>query len=192
MQFFKLVAGGASGLLVLGLSMVTGASAGTVSGAYDYAYTNTTASASCSAYDGARDNFASTSGGNSIDASDTVNFSICDGVTGLLVGGEFSIVDGDGTLAGTFSGELVGAAGSGPGGGDSFDGTYTVTTDTGLYAGVPAVGDIEVVTGNVNVESEYLTGSIDFQSTPEPMTMVLTGSGFLLLGLSRKFLKRRP
>jgi hypothetical protein len=103
----------------------------------------------------------------------------------------FSIVNGGNSLTGTFSGVLQGASGSGPGGGDVFDGTFSITSATGYYASVLAeVGTLEVFTGQINTE-EFPTGTINFQSTPEPASAVFTGSGLLLLILSAKFLKSR-
>ena len=176
--------------LILCLGFVTNASADGIIGGYSYSYTTTIADASCTApANGTRDNFASTSGGNSVDPSDSVSFSICDGATGLLMGGRFLINDGGGNeFGGVFSGVLTGISG---GGGDIFDGNFAANLQTGTYSSVTLPdGVFEVVTGQVNTPA-FLTGTFDFESTPEPVTAVLTGSALLLLGLSRKFLKRR-
>ena len=186
----KAIAGWMVSALILGLGFVTNASADGIIGGYNYNYTSTIADASCTApANGTRDNFVSTSGGNSVDPSVSVSFSICDGATGLLVGGIFAIDDGGGnTLGGVFSGVLTGTSG---GGGDIFDGNFAVTSETGAYLSVTEPdGVLEVVTGQANTPA-FLTGTFDFQSTPEPVTAALTGSALLLLGLSRKFLKRR-
>lgn len=186
----RAITGSTVSALILCLGFVINASADGIVGGYSYTYTNTIADASCTApANGTRDNFVSTSGGNSIDASDSVSFSICDGATGLLVGGEFLINDGGGNeFGGVFSGVLTGISG---GGGDIFDGNFAATLQTGTYLSVTYPdGVFEVVTGQVNTPA-FLTGTFDFDSTPEPVTAVFAGSGLLLLSVSRKLLKRR-
>jgi hypothetical protein len=179
--------------LILGLCFMTNASAGAITGSYLYTLTGETSMPVCQTTYGGNpwtDNFASTSGGNSI-AADPVTFSICDGTPGFLDDGQFSIVNGANTFTGIFSGVLEGASGSGPGGGDVFEGTISITSVSGYYSSVTEqVGTFEVVTGQINTPA-FPTGSIDFESTPEPATFVFTGTGLLLLTLSRKFLKPR-
>jgi hypothetical protein len=176
--------------LILCLGFVPNASAATISGSYDYAITGETSNAGCSAYGGNpwTDNFHSTSGGNSI-ASDPVSFSICDGNPGVLDGGLFLVTDSAGDyFNGTFTGLLTGISG---GGGDIFDGSYIITTTAGYYSSLTVLsGALEVVTGQVNTPA-FVTGTFDFQSAPEPVPAALAGSGLILLGLSRKLLKRR-
>jgi uncharacterized protein (TIGR03382 family) len=139
---------------------------------------------SCSS--GVRNNFDSTSGGNSFGAADPVSFSICYGVPNALAGGKFIISDGVGdTAVGIFSGIFVGLSANN---GDIFDGTFELTSTTGYYDAVAgAQGIFDVTTGNVD-NANYLTGNIDFIATPEPVTFALAGLGLLLAVVSR----RRP
>lgn len=187
---FKVITGSAIGALVLCLGFAPNASAAAISGAYTYAYVGSTSDTGCSAYGGNpwTDNFNSNGGGNSI-SSAPVSFSICDGVTGELARGEFLISDGSGdTFAGTFTGVLTGTS---AGGGDIFDGTFLESSSTGTYSSLTSLhGTLEVVTGQVETPA-FLTGSFDFQSTPEPVPTALAGCGLVLLGLYRRLLKRR-
>ncbi len=187
---FRFIAGLAFSALALSLGFAPNASAAAISGAYAYQYVSSTSATGCSAYGGNpwTDNFNSTGGGNSI-SSAPVSFSICDGVSGELAGGAFLVSDGLGdTFSGTFTGVLTGTS---AGGGDIFDGTFAETSASGTYASLTAVhGVLEVVTGQVETPA-FLTGSFDFQSTPEPVPTALGGCGLLLMGLSRRLLKRR-
>ena len=187
----KLIAGWTIGASIVCLGLVPGASAGVITGNYTYSLSGGQSDASCLAYTGSngwRDDFSSTGGGNSI-SSAPVTFSICDHITGQLAGGLFLISDGSGdTFAGTFSGVLVGLS---AGGGDIFDGTFVETSSTGTYSSLTGVrGNLQDVTGQVNTPA-FASGTFDFQSTPEPVPTALGGSGLVLLGLSRKLLKRR-
>jgi hypothetical protein len=176
--------------LILGLCFISGASAGPIGGSYTYSLTGETSTPACQITYGGNpwtDNFASTSGGNSI-ASDQVTFSICDGTTGFLDDGTFSIVNGVNALTGTFSGVLSGTT---PSDDDVFVGTILVTSATGYYSSVTIdTGTFLVITGQVG-SPQFPTGTFQFDSTPEPATVVFAGSGLLLLGLFRKSLKRQ-
>jgi hypothetical protein len=175
--------------------------AGAISGGYFYDYTSTGNDSSCVApADLTRDNFSSIPGfgSNSISATDTVAFSICDGATGLLDDGEFTIGAGSDTASGTFSGSYVGQSsnpGTIPNGGGSldngalFDGTFTIVSADGDYAGTEGdTGTMEVNTGTTNTAGQ-VNGYFSFTSTPEPVSMLLGGSGLLLIGLGRKLRK---
>jgi len=186
---FKLFKCSCNCILVCLLGIATNASASSLTGSYDYAIQSQTTDAGCSS--NTRDNFASTSGGNSINSSDTVTFSICDGTPGFLVGGEFEIDDSSADqIAGTFSGALTGTE---PGtDGNIYDGTITVTTQTGTYSGVVDTGTFEVITNGPLNSPGFTSGTITLTSaTPEPVTTALTGLGLILLSVSRRFLKRR-
>jgi hypothetical protein len=187
----RVITGSTVGALILCLCFATNASAGSISGAYNYSMSGFAADGNCPVppSDGYRDYFQSTSGGNSIGVSDPVSFSICDGVPGLLAGGQFLIDSGSGdTLGGTFSGVFTGTS---AGGGDIFDGTVIWGAASGHYSSLTdRTGVFEVVTGAVGT-SAFTTGTFDFYSVPEPVTTALAGSGLLLLSLSRKLLKRR-
>jgi len=171
-----------------------------VSGSYTYGYTSTTNDASCTApADGTRDYFESTSGGNSISGSDPVAFSICDGAAGILDDGAFTLGTGPNTATGIFTGVYVGLSdnpGTLPDGGGSldggalFDGTFTITSANGNYENVLGdVGTFEVNTGTLSTPGA-VNGTFDFTSAPEPVSMLLAGSGLLLVGLSKKLRKR--
>jgi hypothetical protein len=123
-----------------------------------------------------------------------VSFSICYGVAGALGGGQFTITDGAAdTAIGAFSGTYTGLS---AGNGAIFDGAFQFTSLSGYYASVTDTGGIfEVITGDVSKidtrPGDYLTGTFEFESTPEPVTTALAGSSLLLLILSRKRLGRR-
>jgi len=164
-------------------------------GSYSYGLTGETSQPSCTSAspEGGNpwtDNFASTSGGNSI-SSAPVTFSICDGTPGYLEEGVFLISGGGGnSAAGIFSGTLTGNTLPNNTGGDIFNGAFIITSALGTYASLGgAVGNFEVVTGAVNTAA-FATGTISFQQTPEPVTPLLCGSGLVALGFLRKFLKR--
>jgi hypothetical protein len=171
--------------------------AGAISGAYFYDYTTTLADSSCGTpADGTRDYFASIpgSGSNTISATDTVAFSICDGATGILDDGEFTIGSGGNTASGTFSGVYVGQSSDSdpiPSGGTLddgalFDGTFTVTSADGYYAGtIGDAGAMEVNTGKTG-QPYQVNGYFVFTTTPEPFSMLLGGSGLVLIGLAKK------
>lgn len=174
--------------------------AGAISGSYFYDYSTTLADSSCGApADGTRDYFASIpgSGSNTISATDTVAFSICDGATGLLDDGEFTIGTGANTASGIFSGVYVGQSTDTdaiPSGGTLddgalFDGTFTVTSADGYYA--DTVGDAGTMLVNTGTTGEpyQVNGYFEFTTTPEPLSMLLGGSGLLLIGLARKLRK---
>jgi len=192
----ELVRGLGIAVLILFLGAVKNASAGSVSGFYDYVYIAAdTVDLTCSS--GVRDHFASTSGSNTIGAStytDPVSFSICYGVPGALAGGQFTITDGAAdTAIGKFSGTYTGLSAAD---GAIFDGAFQFTSLSGHYASVTDTGGIfEVITGDVNKPDtrpgDYLTGTFEFESIPEPVTTALAGSGLLLLILSRKRLRPR-
>jgi hypothetical protein len=192
-----LVRGLGAAVLILLLGTVKTVSAGSISGFYDYVYTvgGDTVDPTCSS--GVRDHFTSTSGSNTIGAAthtDPVSFSICYGVVGALAGGQFTITDGAADIAtGQFSGTYTGLS---AGNGAIFDGAFEFTSLSGYYASVTdAGGKFEVITGDVNKmdtrPGDYLTGTFEFDSTPEPVTAALAGSGLLLLILSRKGPGRR-
>ncbi len=168
-------------VLILCLGLVTNASATTISGAYDYHYTSTIVDLACSS--GARDEFSSTSGNNSL-SSDAMLFSVCHGVPNALGSGEFSISDGGtNTASGTFAGVLTGLS---AGNGDIFDGSFYITSESGYYSTVTASqGAFELVTGNVSTEAQ-LTGTFDFQSVPEPSAAILAVSGLVLAAVFRR------
>jgi hypothetical protein len=191
-SFFKIGAG-----LLFGL--VSHASAGVINGAYTYSYTNTVADATCVApADGTRDFFSSTGGGNSINPIAPVAFSICDGATGLLDSGDFTIGSGADTATGAFSGTFAGVS-TNPGllpdggplaGGALFDGAFTIESATGIYAGtVGDYGAFVVNTGATDAASDQLSGTFTFTTTPEPVSMLMAGSGLLLIGLRKKLRK---
>ena len=176
---------------VLCFGFVGSAAAGSLTGNYGYAITGQPTDSSCTLLggDGLRDTFDSNSGGNSI-AADPVAFSICDGIDGYLEGGLFTISDGSGDSAtGSFSGVLTGLSEEG---GDIFQGGFTLTSESGYYAGLTEdSGTFQVTTGPVNTQA-FVTGTFEFATdAPEPVTSMLAGSGLLLLGLSRKLRKPR-
>jgi hypothetical protein len=177
------------------LGCAANGSASLFTGNYSYGLTGETSNVSCltASPEGGHswtDDFAGT-GTNSI-SSDPVTFSICDGTPGFLEDGTFTITDGGGDSAtGAFSGVLTGNTLPDNTGGDIFDGSFTITSAFGSYAAtLGAQGSFEDVTGPVNTDA-FATGTFDFQQTPEPVSALLAGSGFLLMGLSRKFLKQR-
>jgi hypothetical protein len=182
--------------VVFTLAFAGSASASLFSGNYNYAITGQTSFPACTSAspiggNSWTDNFASVSGSNTI-ASDPVTFSDCDGTTGFLEDGTFLMTDGTGdSAAGTFTGTLVGNTLSDGTGGDIFTGGFVITSATGYYAGTKYnAGSFEVVTGAVNTPA-FVTGTFDFQETPEPVTTLLCGSGLALLAFSRKLLPRR-
>ena len=165
-------------------------------GNYNYSITGQTSAPSCTGAspiggNSWTDNFASTSGSNSV-SSDPVTFSICDGTPGFLEDGTFLITDGAGDSAsGTFSGILTGNTIQDGTGGDIFDGDFIINSATGTYlANRYAAGNFAVVTGAVNTPA-FTSGTIDFQQTPEPVSMLLCASGLVLLAGSRKLFAPR-
>jgi hypothetical protein len=182
--------------VVFSLAFAANASASLFTGSYNYGITGQSSFPACTtasplAGNGLLDNFASTSGSNTI-ASDPVTFSDCDGTPGFLEDGTFLFTDGAGDLAsGTFSATLTGNTLLNNTGGDIFTGSFLVTSATGYYAGTKFdAGSFQVVTGAVNTGA-FTSGTFSFQQTPEPVTSLLCGSGLMLLAFSRKFLSRR-
>jgi hypothetical protein len=182
------------GALVILFGSVANMNASAVNGSFSYAITGQTSQPTCQSLYGGnplRDNFSG-SGADSLNTPDTdaVTFSICDGITGFLEAGTFTVTDGANILSGVFSGTLVGTIVNGQP--DTFDGNFSVTSATGDFAasGV-AQGVFQVVTGAVGSQ-DFTSGTFDFQgTTPEPSTTMLAGAGLILMGLSRKLLKRR-
>jgi hypothetical protein len=175
-----------------------------LSGAYSYNYTSTGADSSCQAAgdDGARNNFSSSpspwGGSNTLGGSDTLTFSICHGNAGLD-GGEFTLTSGDDTATGIFSGVLVGISddtgllpdGGSLDGGALFDGTFTITSADGVYASALGdVGTFEVNTGALQ-SADQANGEFAFQATPEPVSLLLGGSGVLLMALAKFSTRKR-
>jgi len=182
--------------VVCTLAFAANASASLFTGNYNYGITGQTSAPACTTASPLggnpwTDNFASTSGSNSV-SSNPVTFSICDGTPGFLEDGTFLITDGGADWAsGTFSGTLTRNTLLTGLGGDIFDGGFIITSASGTYlANRYAAGMFEVVTGAVNTPA-FTSGTINFQQTPEPVTTLLCGSGLLLLAGSRKFLRRR-
>jgi hypothetical protein len=185
--------------LLLGAATAVAGPVVGLSGAYAYNYTTTGADSSCqgAGEKGARDNFSSSpspwGGSNTLGGSDTLTFSICHGNAGLD-GGEFTLTDGDYTATGTFSGIATGVSddtGLLPDGGSLFDGalfdgTFTITSADGVYASALGdVGDFEVNTGALN-SCDQVNGEFAFQATPEPVSLLLGGSGVLLIALAKR------
>ena len=171
--------------LLLCLGPVTNASAGSISG--NYAYTFQNATGGCGSY--GLLNYSAT-GTNTYSATDALTFSTCAEV-GVLIG-PFTIGTGGNSISGTVNGVFTGYTN----GGNSaiFDGTFSFNLPgTGTYSGVTDGGGIfEVIASDIDPNSGVsLDGTFDFQSTPEPVTTVLGGSGILLLMVSRKLRKQR-
>ena len=175
--------------------------AGAISGAYFYDYSTTLADSGCGApADGTRDYFNSIAGqgSNSISATDTVAFSICDGAAGLLDSGEFTLGTGANTASGVFSAIYIGQSSNTtpiPGGGSLnngalFDGTFTIVSADGYYASTAGdTGSIEVNTGTTG-QPYQVNGYFTFTNAPEPASILLGGSGLLLIGMTLKHRKR--
>jgi hypothetical protein len=178
--------------VIAALSLFTGlvsqASASLIIGDYSYTYTGSSADGTCSA--GSRDSFSGP-GSNTLNGTDTVsdaiNFSACNNTPGGIVGGLFSINDGAGnTVTGFFSATADGTTtvNGNPNYGVE-DGTYTVLTASGRYAGVYD-GTFTAQTGPVGGILQG-TGDLELESVaPEPATLVLSGAGLLLAGLLRR------
>jgi len=182
-------------VLCLYFGQASEARAGSFGGAYYYDYQTTVADPGCgSPADGTRNIFASIAGANSISSTDTVTFSICHGATGILDGGEFTIGSGPNTASGIFSGVYAGVS-TDPGtlpdgnpldGGSLFDGIFEITAADGYYAGeLDDTGSVEINTGT---GAEQVNGYFTF-TTPEPVSMLLAGSGLVLMGLLKNMRK---
>jgi hypothetical protein len=189
---------GAAVCLLFGLA--NHALGGVINGAYSYEYTHTIADASCTVpADGTRDFFSSTGGGNNINASDPVGFSICDGAIGVLDSGSFTVGSGADTATGSFSGTYAGVS-TNPGflpdggalaGGSLFDGAFTIDSATGVYAAtVGDAGSFVVNTGAPDAAGDQNNGTFNFTTTPEPVSILMAGAGLLLIGIRTKL--RRP
>jgi hypothetical protein len=175
----------ASVTAVLGLA--TSASAGGISGAYAYSYAGSSAGntgdVNCSAPNGngTYDTFTG-AGGTTTNASDTISFSACNIPPSGLAVGTFIINDGDGNF---ISGDFEGTSGSE----GVEDGVFTILAEGGTYSSITDGGGTfeDTITGGLGIG----TGNYVFSSTPEPVSVILTASGIVLIGFRKKFRNRR-
>ncbi len=165
-------------LCCLALFCVAGiASASSISGSYTFSFTGQAPDASgCSAYaPNTERNSFSGSGTNTIGGTSSVTISDCDGSFPNLGGGEFSITGAAGTLDGTVSGVFAGTALIGSNIFYLDEGTFTVSSESGAYIGVPTTGVF------ISGTDAALEGFVDL-STPEPASIALSAMGALLMG----------